>query len=274
MKRSNLRPIWSMFTVFLSLFILNFAVSIPLGGTQRMWLLLELWSLLLSGALLTRYGMPDRKKRVLSASLALLACLGHALVYKALLSAIWSFLLTLTAALAVFSTFSHFAEQEIPLLRVGKGSECALSVGVGLAVGALLGAVNLFLGGGRSAQGFHPVVPALLVALNPAIYGRGRPANRIFRILSSPDAGTMCNEESTFHRSVHDGRAARAHSHAGSLYAGRNDRRARFNLDLCRAFWASLCAFAAQARPRVRHDCARNGGSDPLLPARAAAVET
>lgn len=169
MKRSNLRPIWSMFTVFLSLFILNFAVSIPLGGTQRMWLLLELWSLLLSGALLTRYGLPDRKKRVLSASLALLACLGHALVYKAPLSAIWSFLLTLTAALAVFSTFSHFAEQEIPLLRVGKGSECALSVGVGLAVGALLGAVNLFLGGGRSAQGFHPVVPALLVALNPAI---------------------------------------------------------------------------------------------------------
>ena len=106
---------------------------------------------------------------MLSAILALLACLGHALVYKAPLSAIWSFLLTLTAALAVFSTFSHFAEQEIPLLRVGKGSECALSVGVGLAVGALLGAVNLFLGGGRSAQGFHPVVPALLVALNPAI---------------------------------------------------------------------------------------------------------
>lgn len=91
-----------MFTVFLSLFILNFAVSIPLGVTQRMWLLLELWSLLLSGALLTRYGLPDRKKRVLSASLALLACLGHALVYKAPLSAIWSFLLTLTAALAVF----------------------------------------------------------------------------------------------------------------------------------------------------------------------------
>lgn len=159
-----------MFTVFLSLFILNFAVSIPLGVTQRMWLLLELWSLLLSGALLTRYGMPDRKKRVLSAILALLACLGHALVYKAPLSAIWSFLLTLTAALAVFSTFSHFAEQEIPLLRVGKGSRvCAERrrwVGGRRAAGG-----GEPLSGGRSgrAQGFHPVVHALLVALNPAI---------------------------------------------------------------------------------------------------------
>ena len=108
MRRRSMRSIWTMFAVFLLLFILNMGVTAVGTATQSMWVLIEAWSFILSAALIRRYKLPGRRQIVLALALALLASLGHALIYGNPLSAALSFLLTATAAIACFSTFGCY----------------------------------------------------------------------------------------------------------------------------------------------------------------------
>ncbi len=169
MKKSKMHIAWRLFAAFLLVFVLNMGISLSLSATQRMWIVLEAGSLFLSIVLLTHYKLPSKRDIVLSLGLALAACLGHVLVYRRLLSAGWSFVTTLAAALAMLSTFAKYPKCRMAMLRAQAPASVVVSVAIGIAAGGLLGGINCLLNGGITGQRFQPSLAGLIVALNPAV---------------------------------------------------------------------------------------------------------
>lgn len=166
MKKGTLRGIWIMFAVFMIIFVLNFSVTFEIPPTPRIWLVLQLWSLILSVVLLIRHKLPTRKGFLLSLLLGSLVALSD--FQSSLFSLLSGFLITTMAALAVFSTFEHYREHRLHMLRHGKGGALK-SIGWGLLVGVLWGVLNFFLMLSNNELDFQVTLSRFLVSLNPAI---------------------------------------------------------------------------------------------------------
>jgi len=167
MKGKSLRGIWIMFVVFVVIFILNMNVVSDINSTQRMWLVMDVWSLVLSIVLLLRHRLPPVKQIVISLILGGLVSLSY--LQGNTFSIISSFLITVMAALAVFSTFAVYRESPIRFLSSnGKGGVTG-SVIWGLLFGLALGAVNVGLMLTNNELNFQVSLSRFLVSLSPAV---------------------------------------------------------------------------------------------------------
>lgn len=77
MKKKSLKTIWIMFGIFMILFSLNLGVKGFMTATQRMWLIMDIWAIVLSIILLIKYKIPSRKSIVVSIVLGLLVSLSY-----------------------------------------------------------------------------------------------------------------------------------------------------------------------------------------------------
>ncbi|AIQ15902.1 hypothetical protein H70357_03715 [Paenibacillus sp. FSL H7-0357] len=167
MKGKSLRGIWIMFVVFVVIFILNMSVVWDINATQRMWLVMDVWSLVLSIILLFRHRLPSAKQICISLILGGLVSLSY--LQGSAYSIISSFLITVMAALAVFSTFAVYRESPVQFLRRnGKGGVTG-SIIWGLLFGLALGAVNVGLMLSNNELNVQVSLSRFLVSLNPAV---------------------------------------------------------------------------------------------------------
>lgn len=169
MKGKSLRGIWIMFVVFVVIFILNMNGDVvsDITATQRMWLVMDVWSLVLSIVLLFRHRLPSAKQICISLILGGLVSLSY--LQGSAFSIISSFLITVMAALAVFSTFAVYRESPVQFLRRnGKGGVTG-SIIWGLLFGLALGAVNVGLMLSNNELDFQLSLSRFLVSLSPAV---------------------------------------------------------------------------------------------------------
>lgn len=167
MKGRSLRGIWFMFVIFVVIFILNMVVVSDINATQRMWLVMDVWSLVLSIVLLFRHRLPSAKQISISLILGGLVALSY--LQGSAYSIISSFLVTVMAALAVFSTFAVYRESPVQFLRVnGKGGVTG-SIIWGLLFGLALGAVNVGLMLSNNELDVQVSLSRVLVSLSPAV---------------------------------------------------------------------------------------------------------
>ncbi|QUL56464.1 CPBP family intramembrane metalloprotease [Paenibacillus tritici] len=157
-----------MFGVFLLLFILNFGIhSDNPMPTARMWLLLGVWAFLISLVLLIKNKLPLKRQILISLLLAL--AVAAAYINLSLFSMIEVSIITLFASLAVFSTFNRYNSLKLVFLNTASKKSVAVSLLTGIAVGVLLGIINLMLSG-SSLDGYSIRLAYFKVALSPAIY--------------------------------------------------------------------------------------------------------
>jgi hypothetical protein len=157
-----------MFFVFLALFAVNFAIdSNNPPPTSRMWLLLEVWAILISVLLLIKHKLPSSRQILLSVLLA--AAVALAYLNYSLFSMISTSIITLLSSLAIFSTFNRYREGRLLFLNTANKKTVAVSLLTGVAAGVLLGILNLMLSG-SDLGGFSIKLSYFKVALSPAIY--------------------------------------------------------------------------------------------------------
>lgn len=77
MKKKSLRTIWNMFAIFIVLFSVNLVVREISDATQRMWLIMDLWVILLSIILLLKYKLPGRTGIIISTIFGLVVSLSY-----------------------------------------------------------------------------------------------------------------------------------------------------------------------------------------------------
>lgn len=169
MRGKSLRGIWIMFAVFIFVFIVNLGVESDTPATQRMWLVMEVWSLISSIVLLVRHGLPAVKQMCLAFILGGLVSLAY--LQGNASSIISGFLITFMAALAIFSTFTVYRESPILFLRRnGKGGGVKGSIAWGLLFGLALGAVNVGFMLSNNELNFEISLTRFLVSLSPAVF--------------------------------------------------------------------------------------------------------
>lgn len=167
MKNKSLKTIWIMFTVFIMLFSVNLVVKGVPAATQRMWLIMDIWDILLSMILLLKYRFPSRKGIIASAVFGLLVSLSY--INTGVFSLVLAVFITVLSSLAVFSTFEKYSENRLQFVSKKKKSSVVISVVLGLSVGIIWGAINYFLMSSHNEP--KPMINTMnfLVALSPAI---------------------------------------------------------------------------------------------------------
>lgn len=153
--------------VFLAVFIINLfiKINISITATQRMWLLAEVMLTIAAIVMLFKNRLPKPKYIIISAALALVMFIA----YRGLnFSSVTCFISVFLCAMAAFSIFSRYAEKQIKLLKSVSAKGVIVTLVIALAVGAVLGTINLFLGEGNPV--FKPDIICFLTALSPAIY--------------------------------------------------------------------------------------------------------
>lgn len=132
-----------------------------------MWLLIGIWSLLISVLLLVKHKLPSRRQIGVSVLLAL--AVAAAYLNQSLFSMVENSILTLLASLAVFSTFNRYQDGRLHFLDTRTSKSAAVSLLTGVAAGILLGVLNLLVSGSISGE-FSLKLSYFTVALSPAIY--------------------------------------------------------------------------------------------------------
>lgn len=150
---------------------ITFAVFFALYATKMisLWVVLTAWSTGLSIYLLIKNRLPSKKYIILSIILAAIASAAYlAYAFKFHLQIPITFVNCLLASLAVFSVMEKYGEYD--LIKTDKKSSALISVLIGLAVGVVLGLINLFLAKGSSMKvDFAITLPRIIVSLTPGI---------------------------------------------------------------------------------------------------------
>lgn len=163
---SGIKKIGIVFLVFIVLFIGNLYVA-GLQATQRMWLILDGFCVIISICLLLKYKLPDVNKVMVTLGLSILVALSYlSNVMINPRSMLLNPIITFIGILAVYSTFDHYRRQALPFIKNGK-YQPLITVLIGLGIGVLLGTVNLILAGQPVAFNFS--IYNLLGSFSPAI---------------------------------------------------------------------------------------------------------
>lgn len=170
MKKASMKSIWIMFCVFVVGFILNFSITSDMDPSQRVWLLLDVWSIVLAVILLIKYRLPSKMQIFASFILALLVALAYINVPTALFSGVKGFILTLITSLAVFSTLSKISSNRFYILRNKSKQGIVISILIGIAFGVIWGGVNFLLMTSNQQPELHIALDNFLISLSPAIY--------------------------------------------------------------------------------------------------------
>lgn len=133
-----------------------------------MWLVLEIWAIILAVILLYKNKLPQKRYIIISFILSVLVALSYLNVST--FSLISGFAVTLISSLAVFSTFATFEYNKLILLNTSNKKSSLISVLLGIGVGVLLGIVNYGLMIGSNEADFNITLSCFTVALSPAIY--------------------------------------------------------------------------------------------------------
>lgn len=154
--KNNVAKVRRVFYAFLILYLANLLIPIMGFGTygRRMWFVINIVITILSFFFLGKFGLPHKRSIVVGLCLAILAGLTNPL------AGIFTFIPYIAALSILEKSGGNVAILKRPI---------GLSVGIGLAVGFILGIVNLFLGGAQSFA-FKPSFYAFIVSLNPGIY--------------------------------------------------------------------------------------------------------
>ncbi len=168
-EKKSLKNIWLMFVLFIIIFIVNLNVSFDIPATARMWIVIEIWSIILSIILLIRNKFPSKKKIAVSFGLSILAvsCFFYSNNIFAILK---GFIETFLATLAVFSTFEKHKENSLYILKTETKGILIFSIVLGILIGVIWGAINYFLMISSNNPHFEPSFASFLTALNPAIF--------------------------------------------------------------------------------------------------------
>ena len=167
MKNKSLKAIWIMFTMFIVLFSFNLVVKGTPAATQRMWLIMDIWAILLSTILLFKYKFPSHKGIIVSAAFGLLVSLSY--IKIGVFSLVSAVVVTVLSSLAVFSTFEKYGEKRLHIISKKGKLSIIISIISGLTVGIIWGAINYFLMLSSNESKFSINIMNFLVALSPAI---------------------------------------------------------------------------------------------------------
>jgi|LSQX01.2.fsa_nt_gb hypothetical protein len=167
MKNKSLKTIWIMFAIFIVLFSVNLAVKGIPAATQRMWLIMDIWTIILSIILLFKNKFPSRKGIISSAALGLLVSLSY--IKIGVFSLVLAVVVTVLSSLAVFSTFEKYSEKRLHVMSEKGKLSIVISIIRGLTVGIIWGAINYFLMLSSNEPKFSINIMNFLVALSPAV---------------------------------------------------------------------------------------------------------
>lgn len=169
MNKSSLKTIWVMFAIFMAIFFINLTVTvIEISATERMWMIINVWALVMAISLLLKNKLPKKNQIVISAILTTLAY-GFTVLDMNLYN-VFSIILTFIAIISVFSTFNKYKENSLVLIRSEKKLDIGLSIVIGLTLGIVLGFINLLLNSSNLESQISITFRVLLTSFNPAIY--------------------------------------------------------------------------------------------------------
>ncbi len=164
-KENGLKTIWSIFFLFIILFVANFFIKTDIEITSTMWLILALCVTILSILMLVKNKLP-RKEHIL------LSLLFGALMFVAYqgitFSSVESFLVTFLSSMASFSIFNKYESKAILLLNDKSIITILISIFIGVVIGIIWGILNLLLSNGE----LHLKITSscFTLALSPAIF--------------------------------------------------------------------------------------------------------
>jgi hypothetical protein len=168
-QKSGMVKIWSLFTGFLVLFVLNLFANTGDNPTANIWLVLAVCVTILSVVMLIKNKLPEKKQILISLLFGLSLFAAYTITFKTIgFSSVQVPVVTIVCALASFSVFNTYRDKAIKLLKSGSLKSVCLSISIGAAVGIIWGIANLFLGGNPGDIKITPA--AFLMALSPGIY--------------------------------------------------------------------------------------------------------
>ncbi|MFQ6860596.1 MAG: type II CAAX prenyl endopeptidase Rce1 family protein [Beduini sp.] len=163
---SGIKKIMIIFLIFILLFIGNLYIAGAMA-TQRMWLILDGFCVIISICLLLKYKLPDVNKVGIAFGLSILTALSYlSNVMTNPRSMLLNPIITFVGILAVYSTFDRYHKQALPFIKNGK-YQPLITVFIGLSIGILLGTVNLILA--SQPVTFNFSIYNLLGSFSPAI---------------------------------------------------------------------------------------------------------
>ncbi len=161
-KNDNVMKVFLFYIFFMILFTLNLMIPISFFNvgsyTSRMWFLFELLVMLLSLYILVKEKLPNKKIIAVSLLFGVLAGLFNPIVGAC----------TILSFLATASIFNKYGNR-ISVFKSYTRKQVCISISWGLAVGLILGTVNLFLSGSQSLDLDFKII-YLLYSLNPGIF--------------------------------------------------------------------------------------------------------
>lgn len=131
MKKRGLIKIWSMFRVFLVLFILNFGIKTDITQTAMMWLVLDICIALLSIVMLIKNKLPQKKQILVSLLLGLFMFVAYRGIS---FTAMKNFLIIFLSMMAAFSIFNTYKVEAIHLIKDKSTKSILISVLIGFLI--------------------------------------------------------------------------------------------------------------------------------------------
>lgn len=153
----------SMWICF-ALFFVVYAIKLC-----NLWIVLTAWSVGLSIYLLIKNKLPSAKYIIIAVLLALVASLSYfALGFRFYLQMPLSAVSCFLASLATFSVMEKYGDYS--LIRTESKTSPLISILIALAVGSVLGLINLLLAKASNQQSdFTITFPRIILSLNPGI---------------------------------------------------------------------------------------------------------
>ncbi|WP_286783069.1 type II CAAX prenyl endopeptidase Rce1 family protein [Streptococcus sp. UBA4344] len=167
MKKENMKlnRVWLSFLIYLLFFWLG---SLILNQKQLVWLLLEFYVLVIDSFILWKYYRYLQPKHlIISGGLCGLYILSE-LIHLTPLS-IFNIVLVFLSACAVMGVFAQKTKGALKWFKGNSGQSVATSIGIGIFVGLIWGAINCLLMLGSNPLQPSSVFKAFLLSLSPAI---------------------------------------------------------------------------------------------------------
>ena len=167
MKKENtkLNRVWLSFLVYLVLFWFGILI---LKQKQLIWLLLEFYALVIASFILWKYHRYLQRKHLISSSVLCSLYALSELIHMTPLS-IFNILLVFLSACAVMAVFAQKTKGALKWFKGNSGQSVATSIGIGIFVGLVWGAINCLLMLGSNPLQPSSIFKAFLLSLSPAI---------------------------------------------------------------------------------------------------------
>lgn len=163
-RQFGLIKIWGLFGGFALLFLLNFAISMSIPPTGRIWLAMSSGSLILSIILIINYKLPNKKQILLSLGFGLVMFAAYQGIN---FTSVRVFICTFLSALAIFGTFNRYETNAIRIFKENTVKSKLISILIGIVTGVVLGTINNLLNNQTPEFSMH--ISYFLTALSPAI---------------------------------------------------------------------------------------------------------